>query len=218
MNLSRKSWLTAFLALAAAGSVHAASLTFIDTLDGAPGNWQRTVRVPKFDPAWGMLYSIDVDFVGKLTGGVSFENREPVAQPIDITIKSTLFLLRPNGTALTISEPRFMLSTIAAPFDAAEDYAGPSGESIALDSDSASPYYLLPGTSDFDLYVGDGLLELRVVSNTVSSAVGPTDWVYALNSLTGAEWHVKYIYAPAPEPATGLLLIAGLLARRRLSR
>ncbi|MFO0973374.1 MAG: choice-of-anchor E domain-containing protein [Phycisphaerae bacterium] len=202
-------WVAAALAVSVPGQTLGATISYTRSVELQPTDWVQNLYIPKFDPAAGHLTGISVDFAGTLDATAYYENLDVKEHNIELDMSATISLLRPDLTPLAITVPALTLQEKVGAYDDSIDFGGLSGSTVRQTIDNHDPYYLHPGTSDFDLYVGLDTLVLPVTAIGNARGTGPVDWVVGFNMLASAQYTVVYRYIPAPEPATaGLLLLA----------
>lgn len=207
--------LTVLILFGAAPTVQAATLSYSDSIPVGLTDWSDTVTIPQFDPALGTLDSIEFKLTGVVEGLAFYESLEPEPKAVEMTLSAHLSLMRPDLSLIVDVSPSNTVMELAAGYDGTEDFDGPSGSTFVMFSaptmaTTVSP----PPASDLTLFTGVGTVDLPVTAFASSFGSGPGNWVFGFITSAGADVMVTYTYTPIPEPATLLVVAAGLIGLR----
>ncbi len=219
--------------LLATGSVgHAATEMFSATYPGPTGtgftltDWTTSLTVTKFDPALGVLQSIDFVLTGRVQGSAAFESRDAKANVITTNLSASITLDRPDNSQLAVVVPLVSMMTSATAYDGVLDFGGTSGATFnGLQSSLVDTVAGDKAASDLALFTGSsgapGSISLSAAATGQSSASGSGNLVSQFTTNAGADFTVTYNYTPAPEPGTYALMLGGfgaLVGVQRLRR
>jgi hypothetical protein len=215
------------MTVAGASSAQAAVISFSDTINITPTNWNLSVSLPKFDTALGPLNSILVEITGQISGNIRMESEDGAPATITGTLSAFQVLNKPGGGFLLNVLPSVNEVFNASAYDGTTDYGGTSGVTVLGATGSASASTFVAG-GDFGLFTCTGVacatnLSMLINSTGTSSATGAGNIATLFNTDAGAEVTVTYDYGVStPEPASMAILGAGMLAlgiaRRRRNR
>jgi hypothetical protein len=218
----------AALALAAAfapfASVHAATLSYTDSVDVTTTNWSDALSFAKFDSSLGTLTSIRFDLSGVVQGVGSAESLDSSASTVTLSLGSLLSLTRPDHTTLVVTNPVFTQGFDFTAFDGAINFGGTSGGTTGVVSANGSNFFVSTNASDFALFSapGGGTIDLGLGAVGASNGSGSGNLITLFNTAASGVAKVTYDYTPSgtvPEPASLALLCGGLgligAARRR---
>lgn len=208
------------LLMAFAGAASAGTVSYTATPIGpSPTDWvNQLLAVQQFDPTLGVLISVQLDFTSSVKGIVGVENLGGEA-PVTLKLAATTQITQGATTIATLapSETR----VVNLPFaDGLFDWSGDSGEvySDFAGTDTASFTYNTAG--DMAPFIGTGNVQYTVSAFGESQTTGSGNIASYYMTQASAGAKVTYIYE-IPEPgsmvalATGIIGLAGLVARRR---
>ena len=188
-----------------------ATVQFSDAVALTTTNWDRTVSIPKFNPALGSLISVTLTLNGRIEGQAAVESSD--SSPITITtqFKADITLARPDNSVLAVVIPQVDNVSNLAPSDGTLDFAGPSGQTFANLIQSAQQSVTSPPPpSDLALFSGAGNIILPVLARGTSQAVGSGNVTTSFATKAAATVTVIYLYTP-PIIDCNLNLIADAL-------
>ena len=97
-------------------------------------DWQRTVTLPRFDPALGELRAVDLTIDARLDGTMGVENLAATAASLTTRLSATVAVARPGAAGATIgtAQPAVTRTDDVAAFDGTVDHAGASGRTASV--------------------------------------------------------------------------------------
>jgi hypothetical protein len=218
----------AALALAAAlapfASVHAATVSYSDSMAMTTTNWTDMLSFAKFDSSLGTLTSIRFDLSGVVQGVGNAESLDSSSSSVTLSLGSLLTLSRPDHTTLVVTNPVFTQDFDFTAFDGGINFGGTSGGSTGVVSANGSNFFVSTNASDFALFsaLGGGTINLGLGAVGASSGNGSGNLITQFSTAASGVAKVTYDYTPSgtvPEPASLALLCGGLgligAARRR---
>jgi hypothetical protein len=177
---------------------------YTDSLSLLGTDWNRSVTVPKFDPALGTLQSINFMLSGHIEGTARVENTSPVSPcSASLAFQAQITLTRPDLSVIVVTIPIANFNDTLAPFDGTIDFRGPSGMThsniIANAMNNAtSP----PPLSDLVLFTGPagapGTITLPVSAVGTSTATGCGNIIQQFMTDASASATVCYNYTNSP--------------------
>ncbi|MBL8858290.1 MAG: choice-of-anchor E domain-containing protein [Planctomycetes bacterium] len=198
-------------ALIGQASAQTATVQFSDAVILTTTNWDRTVTLPKFDPALGSLISVTLTLDGRIEGQAAVESSD--SSPITITtqFKADITLARPDTSVLAVVIPQVDNVANLQPFDGTLDFAGPSGMTFANLMQSAQQSVVSPPpASDLVLFSGPGNIVLPVTARGTSQAVGSGNVTTSFATKAAAVVTVRYLYTPPIIDCNGNLIADNL--------
>jgi hypothetical protein len=170
--------------------------------------------LPQFDPALGTLLSVQLTLdADAFAGAIDWDNEAGIPTDVTLGIGAEVTAIGLAGLSV-ISIPLQIGSAlgIAADNDGAADFLGTDSFSVAggvgNDVDSSTLF------SGFGAYIGLGTFDTTVgaVVQNFLSTTGGFGPIQQTPGQTSGTVSVTYNFTPIPEPGTGLLLTAGLVA------
>jgi hypothetical protein len=211
--------------------VHAEILQYSIDVDNGGSNYSAgssgTFELTQFNPSQGTLESVLVEITGNSIGGWNkWDNESSNTGELEINLGAEITVTGP-GTLTVISFPKEeKTQALSADSDGSADFAGTDFVGIdqpnTTDVKSGSP-------DNFASYIGTGSVSYNFesVASTGVDMLGGLgfldffpDGIDQKNAMFNFSAVVTYTYTVIPEPATGLILVAGagmLMIRRRFS-
>ena len=199
MNTIRKAPVLAvlvLLTLALPAVVTGATSSHSDSVSLQLTNWTSSVTMPKFDPNWGTLESIEFSLVGYVEGNAGFENLEMgPTTTVTMNFSATIELQRPDESPLVVAAP--VVSTVdeVAAYDGAMDFAGTSGRIYSGLSADKTEYVTIANSGELTLFTGSETITLPVVARGSSSTTGSGNIITQFTTSALATVTVTYIYS-----------------------
>ncbi|MCB0065262.1 MAG: choice-of-anchor E domain-containing protein, partial [Caldilineaceae bacterium] len=170
-------------------------VTTVDAIPLTPTNWERTLSIPRFEPATGILTRIEFVLTGQVNGAVRIENLDAAPAQVTAEIIADIALERPDGAFITMASPNAAKTVSLAEFDGSIDFDGASGTTVdnivGIDISDRTVY--TDGT-DLAAFVGSGLIDLTVKATGRSRATGAGNLGLSFSTLAGAAITVTYTY------------------------
>lgn len=116
--------------------------------------WASSATFPRFDPAAGVLRSVEIELVGHFEGDALYENLQP--NPLAVTTIATFEtqVARPDTSVLGIVDYTFGQVTSLTAFDGTIDFGGTSGFSIVAFNGTRASSWSLTDPGDLALFSG----------------------------------------------------------------
>ncbi len=179
-------------------SAYAEQLVYTDTVPLTITNWNRTMTIPKFDPALGTLISVEVGFTGGVIGTTRYENTDNKGTTITEELSAIVTVFKPDLSTILQVTPAYQGVYQVPAFDGTIDFAGPSGATHAgvnaEESDAMGPYSV-----DNAFYTGVGTITFPVTATATSYVSGAGNLVSGFNTNAYASMFVKYNYDSIPQ-------------------
>lgn len=211
----------ALLAASSASADQLATITQTRSIPVQTTSWNETLTFDMFDTNLGALESIKFVLNGRVEGAARFESRDASPTTVTVNLSSSISLLRPDNTALVVSNPAVQVIESVGAFDGTIDFGGSSGRTFTDLGNAAMEMTTLtspfsPGDLALFAAPGGGLVNLPVHAVGTSNATGSGNLVVLFNTQAGGDVTVVYTYK-IPEPATMSLMSLPLLLllRRR---
>lgn len=184
--------------------VQAAQKTVTSTLGPKPTNWSDSLSVDKFNPADGILSSVEVLLEGSVNGTAKYESTDPKPAVITLKLSADIQLQRPNSADLLMAAPAIFKVENASAHDGTIDYAGTSGSTFPDLAATASSHTVLTAPGDLALFSGAGKIVLPVKATGTSNGGGSGNLIaeFTVNALAFVQ--ITYTYTPTA-PAIDLV-------------
>lgn len=208
----------------AAGSAHAATVSYSDVVLSQSTNWSQTLMLNQFDSAFGMMTGVTLTLNGAVSGNALAESLDASPTTILLDLGAQIVATVTGGPSLSVTVNPVSNQTFnASAYDGTIDFGGTSGVTYngigGLDSDFS---VLTSGLAGF---IGNGMISIGLTGTGTSTASGAGNLITQFSTNAAAEATVTYTYTPptseVPLPAGLPLLLAGLgglaLVRRRKS-
>ncbi|UCD29230.1 MAG: PEP-CTERM sorting domain-containing protein, partial [Planctomycetota bacterium] len=201
-----------------AGTAYADQVSYSDSISLQSTNWSSSMSIPKFNPTWGILQSIEFSLSGHVEGIAKFESEDNAPATVTMDIQADIELQRPDLSTILITIPLAQTSDNVTAYDGNTDFGGTSGRTYSgLSADQTETTTSPPPASDLVLFTGFGNIILPVDATGTSTGSGAGNLILQFLTSASAEATVTYIYE-VPEPATVSLLAFGglwMLSRKR---
>ena len=217
MNVIRRITILTVMLMLTPLAMAATDGPYSDTVALQSTDWNKTLTIPKFNPALGVLISVKVELKGDVTGSMAFENKDAQTQTVTTSLKAICTLKRPDNSTLVITIPDANTVDYNVPaYDGVTDFAGPSGKMYPSLSKSTTEMNTLFAPADLALFTGPGNILLGCTGVGSSTGAGGGNLALQFTTDAGAMATVTYNYE-VPEPVTIALMGVGslLLARRK---
>jgi hypothetical protein len=188
------------LALIAAGSAQAATITLNDSFGLMTTNWTNALNnVAQFDSSLGTLNSVTLSLSGEILQSLKAENTGTTADNL-IPVAGANFLFRQGTTTLqTLSLSNTGSTFAATAFDGTSDYAGTSGVDFGVLSANGN---LIFSAANLLPFIGTGNLaafNIRAVGGgSIESDNGNLD--ASISTQAKYDLVVTYDYTATPPP------------------
>ncbi|MCS6975506.1 MAG: carboxypeptidase regulatory-like domain-containing protein [Gemmatales bacterium] len=167
-------------------------ITHLLSFPEATANQTRLGQVPQFDPALGILQSVEIRVGGRFVSNIRVENLDPAASAITSTVGGFVVLVGP-GVSSEVNAPEASEVFYAAAFDGTLDFAGPSGKDFGARTVTGSGNFMLTNSSDLNAYRGTGTVSFSLTT-AATSRVSGGNLAAIINSVAGANVEVVYHY------------------------
>jgi LPXTG-motif cell wall-anchored protein len=188
------------LMVAFASPAGAAQVTETVSIPLRPTDFSDEPSAPQFNPSLGVLTGVQITATVNIVGGIQIENLSPTPIQATLALQSTTTLTGPSfGPVNAQATTEGVQATLGA-FDGTEDFAGPSAATFSgLQGSGQATVNLDSGTTDLTAYVGTGVVEFPLSTNTTFAGEGPGGNVLAaFTNQAAVEIQVVYTYqAPA---------------------
>jgi len=166
-------------------------------------DWKRTLQLPQFNPAVGVLKSINIGLDGQMLTQASFENKSRIrSTPWNFEVTGSMQLFSGVSTVPSLNLPiYYYFSDIRGPFDGVIDFAGVSGIRTPVQTIAAQGAYELNSSNStieqMVDYIGFENLSFNLQASARSRYSGPGDFVFAIRTLAGSKLNISYNYVLA---------------------
>lgn len=164
-----------------------------------PTNWNATLTFDRFDPALGVLQSIDITLSGEAEGSAAVESLDMTPTTVNTQFQATIRLNRPDTTTLVVTSPSTMFTDDLAEFDGIIDFMGDSGETHSAIVTSGMEIATLTGMADLALFTGPsgnpGTIDLPASATGTSTASGSGNLLTQFMTSASGNFLVCYNYA-----------------------
>lgn len=214
--------------LVSAGIAGAASLSYTARTPGYPAyagtDFSVDLGLPKFDTSLGRLNSVTLTLEADILGEAEIENRSNRTGNFTLEIGAEVELKGPPGLGhLLTALPSIVIETTLAAYDNKLDFAGASGRTYSGVEASDKVTRALVRPQDLMLFMGPpgSMITFRVEAEAEGSVKGSGNWKGGITTDARSLLSVTYDYSIVPEPASFVLLTAGLaglglVCRRRM--
>lgn len=172
------------------------SLTKTVSFPETDTNFDLSGEVDQFDPALGVLNSIEVVHDGSITSSIQVENTSRTSgSTITGTVSGNLNLVAPGvSDVLTMSQNAGSLSV--AKYDNALDFGGGSGGNLGTKTATGNKTITLTGSS-LTGWQGKGKVTVHELATATSNASGGGNVTAAITSSGRSTITVRYNYIPS---------------------
>lgn len=167
-------------------------ITHILTFPEATANQTRLGQIPQFDPALGILESVEIRVDGRFVSNIRVENLDPTPSAITSTVGGFVILVGP-GVSSEVNAPEASEVFYATAFDGTLDFAGSSGRDFGARTVTGSGSFLLSNADDLSHYRGSGTVSFSLTT-AATSRVSGGNLAAIINSTAGARVEVVYHY------------------------
>ncbi len=157
-------------------------------------DWSDTLTVPQFDPADGILQSVEVKFDATVAGEAKYESLDAAPTTITIELKAEVELQRPDTSVLSLLAPLVTQVDSADAFDGAIDFDGPSGGTFTGLTATLNDTQVFTSPADLALFTGTGTLDFPVSATGRSTASGAGNLILNFRTDAGAKLTVTYTF------------------------
>jgi hypothetical protein len=171
------------------GKTQPFAVTFAD----AKTSNTQSQTVAQFNPALGILQSVEIQINGHITSDIKVENVDDVPTTVSGTVSGTVQLTGPHLSGSANMNPTTQ-SFNAGAFDGTVDFSGTSGQDLGAHTATGSSTITLTAPGDIAPYIGTGTVNLTELSQATSSATGGGNLVTQISSQGGAQITVIYHY------------------------
>ena len=179
------------------GVARAEEITVSSELPTRLTDWEETIQVDQFDPAFGKLLRVETIVTGALNGSAKFESLDAAPADILITMSSDVELSRSDGRFINSAHPVANYSDRVSKYDQLFDYSGSSGRILDdLIEFDVSATAVLTDEVDIVDFIGVGTIDLTVIGIGRSRATGAGNLASAFTLGTSAIMTITYIYEP----------------------
>lgn len=164
-----------------------------------------------------LLEEVDWTFVGDVSGTSRAENKDtdPRTLTLTLTAAEQLYDIGGNPLGPPINPTNSQIFNATA-FDGVLDFGGTSGVTYSglLGTDSTGGTI----TSGLASYIGGGTFSFNASAKGNSVGTGSGNMAYEFDTSADATAKIRYGYDYVPEPATGALMLTGLVGALLLRR
>jgi len=156
-------------------------------------NSTRTQPLQQFDPALGILQSVEIRLDGKIVSDIKIENQDDESATVTGNVAGSVKLSGPGFTINTVTNSASSAVKLLAAYDGATDYSGTSGVSFGSSSASSTGSITLAGTQVAG-FLGTGTVNLSLLAQAASNASGGGNLLANIASQGGGVVTVTYKY------------------------
>ena len=163
--------------------------------------WARTVTIPKFDPALGILKKVTYSLGCQIQGTARFESQDKQAAVVNLQFAAQCNLQRPDTSILLQVNPSQNFTQPVTAFDGTIDFGGTSGATFpGISANASAAGSSPPPVSDLALFTGPagnpGTIVLPVTTVGTSVATGTGNIISQFQQQASATVTVCYEYYP----------------------
>ncbi len=175
------------------GAAAAGDQMFMDDVPVTLTDWSDTLTVPQFDPATGILQSVEVSFDATVDGEAKYESLDGAPTTITLELKANVELQRPDLTKSLLA-PLVTQVDNADAFDGVIDFDGPSGGTFPGLTATLNDTQLLTAPADLALFTGSGTVDFPVSAEGRSTASGAGNLLLNFTTKAAAKLTVTYTF------------------------
>jgi len=168
------------------------SIGHVLNFEDATANQTREGEIAQFDPALGILESVEIRINGRIISNIRVENLDPEDAAITSTVGGYLTLNGPGVESEALA-PETEEIFWATAFDGTLDFAGASGMDFGNDTVSSSSTLMITDPEEVGAYVGTDTVSFSLDTRATSSVSGG-NLAAIIKSLAGAQVEVVYHY------------------------
>lgn len=156
-------------------------------------DWQKTLKIPTFDPSRGVLKSVSIAWKASETTYSFVENTDTHSTT---QVSDVISELRSTGGPLgvsTLATLSYHRTNTLDAFDGVTDFAGPSGVINPAETDSSDG--VSPGTKA--QFTGTGFVDFPFATETTFRLTGNANNASGVRTEASVRLRVTYCYTPA---------------------
>lgn len=179
-------------------SARADVVTYSDVVPVQTTAWNLTATIPQFDPALGILDSVEYELSARIEGDVRYESLDSSASTVTIRFSGEVEMELIDPMSLVTAQPLQQFAFLATAYDGTIDFAGTSGGAIEgiVAEDTVGSTSMPPSAAELAALVGTGNVIFNVSAHGTSMGSGPGNLVISFSQRAGATVTVTYTYTP----------------------